>query len=151
MSLTLICAKRREESDDELLNLLIRSGQLVRGDGRGVEGIIFTHALFGMLGTPPHVLRMSVHLSWCIFLFIPQSSATFAHSSLFSHVSCASLRVRQLGDICPGPHSQHPAHWYTPQSWRMCLGPLHFKQQQAGWQCGCGCCLMWWVRALPYV
>jgi len=140
MSPTSIYVKRREESDNELPNSLMRLGQLVRGDGRGVGGVIFVHASFRMSGTPPHVLRTSIHHSWCIFLFIPQSSATFAHSSLLSHVSCASLRVGQLGAVCPGPHSWHPTHWYAPQSWQMCLGPLHFEQRQMGWQRGCSCC-----------
>jgi len=89
----------------------MRSGQSVRGDGRGVEGMVFVHSLFGMLGIPSQVLRASAHLSWRVFLSIPHSSATLAHSSLLSHVSRASLwAVGQLGAVCPGPHSWHPAH-----------------------------------------
>ena len=52
--------KRREESDDELPNLLMRLGQSVRGDGGGVVGAGLVHSSFRMLGTPSHVLMASV-------------------------------------------------------------------------------------------
>jgi len=108
------------------------------GEGEGEVSLGFVHSLFGMVGTPSHILMVFLHCSSHVFPSIPQFSAALAHSSLLYHISCASLRVGQLGVICPGPHLQHPA-----QSQQIWPGPLHLEQWWMGWWCEWICCLIW--------